>query len=682
MADTDTSAYRAGTAGMAEAFKDFAAAVRAATAPTVQFGSVMADAGRTVAAVLASGTSFSAAHAASRTADPLAAGPASTPASRSAGPRPAPRDPGWSGFDRGPAPSPVAAGTSRGFDWTPPAAGFAPTFDVTAMFRGGPGPGGAGGDAGFSGTRSAGGGGSTGGLDAGGITRAVEGVGAKLTAALDPVVLKLTELVVISSKAGGIPIPVFAAAAEGMADVAAAAQPASAGLSGFAKGVTAAVGEVAAAGARFAATLAGVARRVAEGGAALLQQPMKVLDTGISAINANVARFVQLASPAHFMRFQLAVDDLMASIGYALIPVMEQFTALTRSVGSAIFGTSAQGQKLIASLAAGAVGMTVFAAGAAAVQAALTGGIGPLLGAVAGAMGGVALASGMLTPLFDQLSSVISGLLDAGGAVVESLGQAVGGIIPLAAGYFEHLAGAGAYLAGALDRLAPAFGAVMEVGFELQKALQPLADLYLTALVEGVVLFGRVVREIAPVMVLIAQAVGSAVRMLHDLVAEVVSLFGGTLPEFNAPRGGTKDNTGAAARQVQTTDVSSVLQRMRESALSVGSGPKPELITAKNTSVASTLLADIKTFLQDLWVWTQKYFNAGEIGNAAYLAFKKVIDWLWDHMASLPADIADALKKIIPGFAALPAGNGGAGGQHIKDLKRMEDERNGRIESA
>ncbi len=74
---------------------------------------------------------------------------------------------------------------------------------------------------------------------------------------------------------------------------------------------------------------------------------LKGMRDSMTALGSSVAEFVQLASPVHVQRFKIAADDLTASIGKILIPVMEFATKLTRRFADVIFTLSGPLQKLM-----------------------------------------------------------------------------------------------------------------------------------------------------------------------------------------------------------------------------------------------------------------------------------------------------------------------------------------------
>ena len=70
----------------------------------------------------------------------------------------------------------------------------------------------------------------------------------------------------------------------------------------------------------------------------------------VTALGDSVAGFVKSVSPAHVERFNYAVEDMTASIGRALLPVMEFATAMTRKFGDVLFTVSGKLQNVFATL--------------------------------------------------------------------------------------------------------------------------------------------------------------------------------------------------------------------------------------------------------------------------------------------------------------------------------------------
>jgi hypothetical protein len=367
-----------------------------------------------------------------------------------------------------------------------------------------------------------------------------------------------------------------------------------------------------------------------------------VLDRVIGAVQGAVGRFVQLASPGEFNRFQLAVDDLQASIGRALIPVLEQATRFVRAVGNAFFGLSSEGQKTVQALAAGTIAMAAFAAAVAVVQAVVTGGIGPILTLVVGSLAGVAAVSSDLQPLLDGLSGALSGVMEGVGQMIAALAPAalslVGALRPFGdlLGVLTRTVVAGATAA------APAVAALGEilpaVVANAMAPLQLLAEAVGGQLVASLGMLGQVAQTVGPYLAVAARLVGDFVQFVVRQVRGLFGLVGIALPQM--PQGTPQDSTGAAARSVSTGDPLDVLRRARESAFSMGTAAnKPEERTASSTEAMNAKVEELL---------------------AAFRAFP---DKLWAKLTEIPADLAEAVAsatgRTVSGAVASAAPSSG-----------------------
>ncbi len=383
-------------------------------------------------------------------------------------------------------------------------------------------------------------------------------------------------------------------------------------------------------------------KRLADAGVDLLRRPLSMLDTAIASINQNITRFVALANPAAVMRFQLAVNDLYAVIGRALAPALDVMTGFIRSLGSAIYGTTAQGRTLIAAIAAGTVGMIAFGAAMAAFEAIATGGVMPIIGALIGALGGMAAVTGMLNPLMESLAPILSGLMDQLGGVLGVLIGVVQGVLPALQESITNGIKLIAYLGTALERMAPAIGAFVDVIVEIGKAFQPVGEFLIGVIVEYVVLLAQAFKAFSPVLIELARIVGSIVRQLVTWLRELLAVFGVVIPEFTkapAPGGGTRSTVGAAVTPARTTDIESVLRATRERAFSLGGAAGPPEQTAKNTSAVVEHLKDFKANWEEFkkaladWVVQQLPHQLWEIGHGVLLA-------VWREIKNIPQQIA------------------------------------------
>src|SRR6185312_14682149 len=156
-----------------------------------------------------------------------------------------------------------------------------------------------------------------------------------------------------------------------------------------------------------------------------------VLEKSIGAVGSQIGKFVQLANPAVFQLFDRAIKDLYASIGRVLVPILEKATQVFRSIGTAIFSMTGDGNRavqlfgvlsvglvalgaIIAALGVKAVitavGMTVFGAAMAVIEAIATGGIGPILSAIGASLGAIGTVGATLAGVAAAITAVFAGM--------------------------------------------------------------------------------------------------------------------------------------------------------------------------------------------------------------------------------------------------------------------------------
>lgn len=366
----------------------------------------------------------------------------------------------------------------------------------------------------------------------------------------------------------------------------------------------------------------------AKAGTALLRLPLDILETAVSSIQMQVARFVKLANPAEFQRFQLAVDDLYASIGRALTPVLQAATDLFRSLGGALFGLNESGQRAIQALAAGTAAMLTFAAAAVALQTVLSGGVLPVVFAVIGGMSGLIAASDAFRPALQSIGKVVGGILESFGEALTQLLPAAQPIIDLIGDIGRIIAATIASYSSLFASLAPqigaltaAFGVIREAFVKVVEAVQGVSIEIVSSAIRTL---ADVMEMAAPYVAAFAKVVG---QLVSDLIKWVASLFGLTLPTFTAPGSTPANNVGAAARSTSTGSVDDVLRKARESAFSLGTGANSAAsTTATNTTAINQaiqqqqakidqIVASINSVVNDVKEFPGKVATA--IGNAA-----------------------------------------------------------------
>lgn len=136
------------------------------------------------------------------------------------------------------------------------------------------------------------------------------------------------------------------------------------------------------------------------------------VERAVVSFGNQLTKFVGQANPAAVIRFQIAVADLQAVIGRALLPVMNQVTAVVRYLADAFASLSPKTQQFVAALAGGA-GLGAVFGGLAAAASALIKVLGPwpaIFGAVAGVLAGMLTQTERGRELFRAMGSVLSSL--------------------------------------------------------------------------------------------------------------------------------------------------------------------------------------------------------------------------------------------------------------------------------
>jgi len=411
-----------------------------------------------------------------------------------------------------------------------------------------------------------------------------------------------------------------------------------------------------------AGAMAQAAANAAKMGANLLRLPFNVLDTAISSIQMNVARFVQLAQPGVMMQFERSVDDLYATIGHILVPVLQVATQFMRSMGGALFGLTSDGQKAIQMLAAGAAGMLAFAAAATAVATVMSGGLLPVISAVVGGLSAMLVVSGEFKGIFDTMAQVVGGGINA-------IGGAVSALMPIAQPFLDLLGDVGNLLAWTITEYANAFTSMGPELAAISAAFGEVknAVMQVVKAVQGAqtAIFITAIKLVAEGLAFAAPYVAAFAKIIGNFVADVIKwtaeLFGINMPGIVAQKGELKDNTGAAARSVSTGDPNDALRKAREAAFQLGTGPKPEEKTAENTTEIKNAMVETQKKIDQIVTSVQEFPN-------------QVKTYITEGADKLVGGLSDALKALVK-FSVDPVGVTG-GDNVIRDaitnqLKRL-----------
>lgn len=361
-----------------------------------------------------------------------------------------------------------------------------------------------------------------------------------------------------------------------------------------------------------------------------LVAPLNAFQQAVAGVQQQIGRFVQLANPAVFQQFTLAVDDFTASIGKALTPTLQVATAGIRAVADAIFSLSPAGQQAIAGLAAGAAALGAMAAAAAALQAVLSVGLGPAI-----------LAIGAAAAAFTATLSGADGLK----GVFESATRVVGSLL-------EKI---GTALTGVADAAAPLMGALGEVA----------------ALVGDVL--AAAVQAVVPYLAAFARVMGDIIREVVAGVRALLSLIGVDLPraEFDA-----KTSVGAAARGANIGGLGGAATTAYTRAFAVGTAASDSAKTASATEaiqkkadeiyqlllklpdqVRNWIVNDLPTALRGLVLPNGQKFQmkdgtpitAGSILQKGFEALPNVPNTLYEGLRGELRDLRDAARDFFGG---------------------------------
>ena len=157
-----------------------------------------------------------------------------------------------------------------------------------------------------------------------------------------------------------------------------------------------------------------------------------IVATAARAAADHMAGAVAKFSPAALTRFNLAADDLSASVGEVLLPAFEQTTVAVRAVASVVASLAPGAKNLAAGLAVAGAGFAAVSVAATAAGAALATGFGgiPLLaGAVTGGMLGLAYAlkdTAEVQGLVNAAARELTKVLNAAGAAAQTLAPVLG----------------------------------------------------------------------------------------------------------------------------------------------------------------------------------------------------------------------------------------------------------------
>lgn len=333
------------------------------------------------------------------------------------------------------------------------------------------------------------------------------------------------------------------------------------------------------------------------------------LDALTASISSSVGRFVELYNPAAIIRFELAVKDLNAVLGRALMPLLERFTVVIRQIGNAIAGLSPGGTKMIAVLAAVGVGLATATAATGVFFATMSGAIIGLT-VLAGALG---TATAIATAGISLIAGAIAGLVTAAATGAAAFGFVGSEMIALKTTFQE------------VTRLAgSAFESLSRGLDQILKSLKPLTDAlseYALASFEQfttsvIVLMDAFVLgiELMRPQIQLATMLISNMTMVIRALTTAVRYFLGIETGF---RPGSAE--GAAVRNVRFGSPEDAWREAVKASFSLGNAAKPDPATksANHLQNIEIYIRELRDFVinKALAIW-----NAPVITNPSLVA--------------------------------------------------------------
>lgn len=246
--------------------------------------------------------------------------------------------------------------------------------------------------------------------------------------------------------------------------------------------------------------------------------------TAVQVAGREISQAVGKFSPGAVTRFTLASDNLTASIGRLLLPVLERLTPVVQTLADAFASLRPRGAVLVGAAAAAGAALGVAAAAAAAFAAAVSvafGGLPLVVGAVAGGMAGLTFVlkdTAEVTRVARTAADEFVRVLNVMGAVAKvllpGLESAASGFGRLAKAVSDQLVRAVLVAAPALEQVG---GAVVTVLDALADAMGPLQPVFDKAA-------GVVSRFVGTVTEWVGDKLAEAVGLVADLAPGLESL--------------------------------------------------------------------------------------------------------------------------------------------------------------
>ena len=352
------------------------------------------------------------------------------------------------------------------------------------------------------------------------------------------------------------------------------------------------------------------------------------------ALQANVAAYTALYNPAATKLFELAVRDLNASIGQALMPVLKLGTAAVRSLADGFAGMGPQAKQLLAALVAAGVGAAVTAAlvtGLSVAFATATGGISVAVGTL---VAGAAAFAAVAAPI-DQAQGAFRGFANKVVAVVDVVGAGAARVAKL----FDPLLKVILDLADSALGEAGALLDPVVKGLEMMvKSLVPI----LTDVVPALLAFAGAMNYFNVTVFRVLAAIGSAVL---DALAPVVAIVA---------FGFQRIAVGVAVLSYVVNAVMDVFHGIREAVMAPIRGVKAAVMGVLQPAFdeLSAAFAAARELFGDFAATVREVF--AEVAAVVAEFVRPVVDFVRGVLVAAFTVVADAVRavaKAVRGFA-------------------------------
>lgn len=262
-----------------------------------------------------------------------------------------------------------------------------------------------------------------------------------------------------------------------------------------------------------------------------------------------------------------------------------------------------------------------------------------------------------LVPIFNLFTEIIRAAGDSLTTFANVIGVAAAQIlkpvVEILKVLFEVVGQIGQVIGKVMEAAAPALAAVGQAILAIMAALKPVIDLLIDvlggALIVAFEVLAGLILMVTPLVVSLAEAIGSLIKWISDGVRDLLAFVGISL-DASGPGTAPGSSVGKAVKSTSIGSVESVLSKAQTSAYSLGSGASdPAATTAAKTSTIVTLLESLPKRLWDFIkdIPQMVYDLLKNIGSAAADTAKRWGGEAWDatggRVVRAAEDVGDAI---------------------------------------